>query len=237
MEDFTLIVPTRNNELLANDFLTNILKEIDFEIILIDDNSDISIDYIRDNKITLIKNKEKKSLTQLWNQGVKISKTKNVIICSHKVRPTKNDILKIDILLKQKFGMVAIAGFHLFAFNKFLCTKIGMFDEGFTTGWFEDNDFLNKLVVNNISYYLSEEVYDLKGESGWAHLQSKNRDYYFSKWIENGGEIIQKKKDLNYNDINYFNNLGYTIDYTGNDKRVHKIISYNEYKQYKKLFD
>jgi hypothetical protein len=226
MKNFTVIVPTRNNEFLANSFLNNILRESELDIILIDDNSDLPIKYIQHDRISIINNKQKKSLSSLWNQGVKLSKTENVIICSHKVRPNKNDFLKMKDLLDQFFGLVALSGFHFFSFNKFLCTKIGMFDEGFTTGWFEDNDFLNKLVVNNISYYLSEEVHDLKGESGWINLQSENRNYYFSKWDEKGDLIVQKKNDVNYNDKFFYKNLNYTINYTDSEKTVHKIHSY-----------
>jgi hypothetical protein len=236
MKNFTVIVPTRNNEFLANSFLNNILRESELDIILIDDNSDLPIKYIQHDRISIINNKQKKSLSSLWNQGVKLSKTENVIICSHKVRPNKNDFLKMKDLLDQFFGLVALSGFHFFSFNKFLCTKIGMFDEGFTTGWFEDNDFLNKLVVNNISYYLSEEVHDLKGESGWINLQSENRNYYFSKWDEKGDLIVQKKNDVNYNDKFFYKNLNYTINYTGSEKTVHKIHSYKRYYKHEKTF-
>lgn len=235
MNDYTIIVPTRNQPLIANEFLRVVLSSCEFNIILIDDNSETPLDYITHERISIIENKEKKSLTKLWNQGIKLSQTDNLIICSHKVRPDNKDFQKIDQLLNEGYGLVAISGFHFFSFNKFLCTKIGMFDEGFTTGWFEDNDFLNKLVVNNISYYLSEEVNDIKGPSGWEHLQLENRNYYFSKWIEHGDEIIQTKNDLNHQDKDFFCELNYEIKYLTHDKSKHLIKSYRKYSKFKKM--
>jgi hypothetical protein len=233
MNEYTIIVPTRNNLTIANDFLKNCLYYITYDIILIDDFSDSKLDYIEDSRITIVYNKEKKSLTQLWNQGIKLTQTDNVIICSHKTRPTHNDFLKNIELLNQGFGLVALGGFHFFSFNKFLCTKIGFFDEGFKTGWYEDNDCLNKLVVNDISYYLSEEIFDLKGSSGWELIYVENKQYYESKWIEHGETIIQTKNDQNIDDIHYYKDIT-PIDYTTHKNSIHLIMSYRFYKYSKK---
>jgi len=232
MKKYTLIVPTRNNEQMANNFLINCLSETDYKIILIDDNSDSRIKYFKDGKINVIYNETKKSLTQLWNQGVKTSKTKNVIICSHKARPKKKDFQKLNSLLDEGYGMVALGGFHFFGFNKSLCNYVGMFDEGFTQGWYEDNDFLNKLVINNVSYYLSEEIDEIKTESSWESSHLENKNYYFTKWSEQGDTIVQLKEDLNLSDKEFFKKS--KIKYKTHEFSVHLIHGYRFYKNSKK---
>lgn len=236
MNDYTIIVPTRNNLKFANDFLQNCLNTSTYDIILIDDFSDAKLDYINDSRITLVYNTTKQSLTKSWNQGIKLSKTNNVIICSHKARPSSNDFIKNNDLLNQGFGLVALNGFHFFSFNKYLLTKIGFFDEGFKSGYYEDNDCLNKLVVNDISYYLTEEMFDIRGSSGWEHMWAENQRYYFSKWIESGETIIQVKNDENFEDIHYYKNIE-PRDYTSHKNSIHLIMSYRHYKYSKKLIE
>jgi hypothetical protein len=233
-DNFTIVVPTRNNEKIANDFLRNCTEIVDLDVILIDDCSDYNIDYFNNQRITVCKNKKKQSLTESWNQGVEMSKTENVIICSHKSRPKKQNFIKLETLLNEGYGLVALGGFHFFGFNKFLLSKIGMFDEGFKTGWWEDNDVLNKLCVNDIAYYLSEEVEDLKGESGWEGLYIQNKTYYFQKWDEHGDTIIQKKPDYpNKRKISISENI---LNYKKNIDSYHGIYSYKKYNNSKVLF-
>jgi hypothetical protein len=231
---FTIVVPTRNNEKIANEFLINCSNVVDYEIILIDDFSDYHIDYFYNQNITVCRNKKKQSLTESWNQGVEMSNTDNIIICSHKSRPNKENFLKLENLLNDGYGLVALGGFHFFGINKFLITKIGMFDEGFKVGMWEDNDVLNKLVVNDIAYYLSEEVQDLRGASGWENSFIENKIYYDQKWEESGNKIIQKKPDsTNQRNLPTTN---YILNYKKNLDSYHGILSYKKYTEFEILF-
>lgn len=230
MYDYTIIVPTRNNEKIANDFLINCLEQCKYKIILIDDNSDYYINYVTDERIKIIRNKDKKSLTKLWNQGVIESETNKVIICSHKSRPNRDDFKKNKNLNNEKYAMVIIGGFHFFSFDKFLLSKIGFFDENFKQGQFEDNDILNRLVLNNLSYYLDNFVESLRLESGWEKNRQINQKYYFSKWSEKNDTVEQ----LINVDYHYPINFDYNIDYKTHENTVHKIKSYKFFKKAKK---
>jgi hypothetical protein len=230
--DFTIVVPTRNSQKIANDFLINVLNQCDFNIILIDDFSDDNINYIENERISIIRNKTKQSLTKSWNQGVLLSKPNNVIICSHKSRPDNQNFIKTIQLLNEGFGLVGLGGFHFFGFNKYLLKKIGMFDENFKTGWYEDNDVLNKLFINNISYYLCEEIRDLKGPSSWEGLQVENKNYYFQKWEEINDLLVLKNQEK---DNLISESINYDITYKEYKHTINLISGYKKFNKFKIL--
>ena len=62
----------------------------------------------------------------------------------------KDDILKIIDKLSNGFCFVSIVNFGLFGFTKELIRRIGMLDETFLFGEYEDNDFALRLNLLNI---------------------------------------------------------------------------------------
>jgi hypothetical protein len=186
--DFTIGLPVRNRVSFANNALSMMLKNSSYPIIVVDDNSDNPDDkYLKNERIKVIYNNKKNGLVSLWNQLIKESKTENIIIGSYKIRPKKSDFNRIEKRLLENFGFVSTKYFHFFAFNKSLLGKIGIFDEGFTNGNFEDTDFLNRLYINDIGIYFSHETNeDNSIFTNWGQIdRGENKRYYDTKWIFN----------------------------------------------------
>jgi glycosyltransferase involved in cell wall biosynthesis len=181
--NFTAIIPTRNRPEWVNESAKWILIATNYNIIIIDDNSDIECEYIEDPRITLIRNPHKSCLSLLWNQGVAASETDYILIMSHKVLAVHDRYYKsMEELLSKNYAMVATNGFHFFGFHKHLFNIIGGFDEGFQSGGWEDEDFQNRLFEHNLGWYQ-----ELRGvpephtnRSDWDYHKNKMR--YDEKW-------------------------------------------------------
>ncbi len=122
------------------------------------------------------------SFSKLVNTCVAQSPTEIVIVMSDKVRPTQDQILRTVELIKQGHGLVALYRFGFFGLKKELFRKIGMMDERFVGGGYEDDDFYIRMKEANISMYVTEEVFYKRGTSGWNYNLS--RPFFWSKWID-----------------------------------------------------
>lgn len=205
--EFTVGFPVRNRINFANEAINSVLSSSKFSILVIDDSSDSPDgNYITNERVKIIYNKEKKGLTHLWNQILKESETEHIILAGDKIRMKPKDFELIENKLNQGFGVVATYMMGVFGFSKFLTTKIGLFDEGFKTNGFEDTDTLNKLFINDIALYFSKETEYISINSGWAP-NNINQIYYNAKWVENWNnrELIQIKDDENSFEKSLFN--------------------------------
>ena len=83
--------------------------------------------------------------------------------------------------------------------SKHLTNIIGLFDEGFKSGGYEDTDTLNKLFVNNIAIYFSDDTEYIQISTNWDS-NNLNEIYYKTKWNEDwvNRELHQIKDDVNY---------------------------------------
>lgn len=229
MREYTIVIPTRDNEDYANSAVKAVLDSTNFNIILIDDFSNKTINYIQDKRIKLLKNSFKQSLSNLWNQGVLESATNDIIIMSHKARPEPKSFLKLDRLLDRKFALVAIRSFHFFGFNKFLFSITGLFDSAFTQGWFEDADIVCRLREHNLGCYTENDLDCVPGvnsHSSWKDY-IENRDYFSRKWQICGTHLIKKIKEKNFNSKNLFKNVS-PIDYLPYNKSENYMLGGNE---------
>jgi hypothetical protein len=120
------------------------------------------------------------SFSKLVNSCVASSLTETVIIASTKVRPTQSDVQKILSLLNEGYGFVGLYRFAFFGLNKELFRRIGMMDERFLHGGYEDDDFYLRLREANIAMYVTEEVKYFAGKSSWKH--DVGRSVYSKKW-------------------------------------------------------
>jgi len=136
------------------------------------------------------------SCSYLWNQCVDRCPTETVIICNERARPTKANIKKMLDLLDEGYALVGLYRFGFFGFPKETLREIGMFDEGFRGGWFEDNDTILRLRESDLGYYESEEVPYLLSESTWTH--DGNRDRYLAKWNQVDWSRKLDEPDLPY---------------------------------------
>ena len=73
----------------------------------------------------------------------------------------------MDTKLSEGYAVVALCTMHFFAFSKHLTTIIGWFDEGFKKGQYEDSDYWNRMYVNDLGFYVSDELYEQPQVSMW----------------------------------------------------------------------
>lgn len=122
------------------------------------------------------------SFSKLVNSCVAHCPTETVVIMSDKVLPTKENLDKTLKLIEEGYGLVGLYRLAFFGFKKELFRRIGMMDERFLGGWFEDDDIYTRLQEANISAYLTHEVaYDKRGKSSWHHPK-EGRQHLINKW-------------------------------------------------------
>ena len=120
------------------------------------------------------------SCSWVWNQCTLLCPTETVVICNEKARPTPAHVEKVLALLNDGFGVVGLYRFGFFGFQKELLRRIGFFDERYTGGWYEDNDFLLRLDEADVASYMSNEIPYLQLSSSWPH--DKARAHFEAKW-------------------------------------------------------
>jgi GT2 family glycosyltransferase len=140
--------------------------------------------------------KDYPSFSKLVNTVIVNSKTEIVIFCSHRVRPTPQDINKILSLLKEGYGLVGLYRFAFFGLRKELIRKIGFMDERFTGGGYEDLDFVFRLKEADIAYYESESAEYYAGQTTWNHSLTPN--IFSFKWEVGRSTITRLKNELSY---------------------------------------
>lgn len=146
------------------------------------------------------------SFSKLVNTCVATAKTEIVIIMSDKVLPTQSHITKMVSLIKQGHGLVGLYRFGFFGFKKQLMRQIGMMDERYVGGGYEDDDMYIRLKEANISMYITEEAPYTKGTSSWNYKRS--RRHFMNKWVdtENLTDAISSKnikRKIDEEQLNY----------------------------------
>lgn len=145
--------------------------------------------------------KDYPSFSKLVNTVVNNSKEEIVIFCSHRVRPSISDVEKILSLLSMGYGLVGLYRLALFGLNKELIRRIGMMDEDFIGGCYEDNDFVLRLKEANIAYYESESVEYHSGNSTWDG--SMSGQIFDAKWHISNNCIVRLSQEKSNNGYPY----------------------------------
>jgi hypothetical protein len=140
-----------------------------------------------------------RSFSKLVNACVASADTEIIIIMSDKVFPTQEHIKKVVDLVNQGYGFVALYRFALFGFKKQLMRQIGMMDERFAGGGFEDDDFYIRLHEANISMYITEEIPYLKSHSSWD--RSLCEAHFINKWVDTTAPNYDPAVKLSHNII------------------------------------
>ena len=120
------------------------------------------------------------SFSKLVNSCVASSPTETVILMSDKVLPTQEHVKKALQLLEDGYAFVGLYSFAFFAFKKELFRKIGMMDERYVGGGFEDYDFFVRLSEANLAVYNTQEVPYTLSASSWNY--DKSYKYWTTKW-------------------------------------------------------
>jgi hypothetical protein len=166
------------------------------------------------------------SFSNLVNSCVASADTETVILMSDKVIPTNNDVHRLLELLNQGYAMVAFYRLAFFGFKKQLLRKIGMFDERFVGGGFEDDDFYIRLKEANLGVYITHEIPYTKSSSGWNYNLAQG--HFVDKW-GNITESGQVKRMLSEEQYNYKLGLEVPVEFLSWDQSV---ILTNKVKKY-----
>lgn len=232
-ENTTILLPIANNLELANDCINHLINNSPCLITVLYDYHNES-DYIQHPKVTYVKNQDAKGLVRIWNKCIDICPTEYVVLIGWRSRPSKKDFDKMFSKLNEGFGMVALKSLHFFAFSKYLLTKVGYFDTGFTTGQMEDTDFFNRCCLENIGIYVSDDMYEVSYASTWLANPTPNIIYYKSKWKEESPNLIMLKPEENYNDRIKYSGLYSDRDYKTFDQS--ELICPNVNNYFKNIF-
>ena len=150
------------------------------------------------------------SFSQLINKCVDQCPTETIIIMSDKVMPNKTHIDKMLELIEAGYAFVGLYRFGFFGFKKELFRQIGMMDERYLGGGYEDNDMYIRLKEANLSVYLSQEVPYQKRQSGWGYVYTNpSAEFFKEKWNNNSTKfklVIEVYRTLA--EENYLYNLG-----------------------------
>lgn len=120
------------------------------------------------------------SYSKVVNAAIESAPTEVVILMTDKARPSPADVYKTLDLINQGYGFVGLHEFRFFGFKKQLFRQIGLFDEGYITGGYEDTDLKYRMIENDISFYLTNECPAVIRPSHWNYEGS--RAYWESKW-------------------------------------------------------
>jgi len=240
-ENTTVLLPIANNLILSNECINHLIKHSPCKIIVLYDYHN-ETDYIQNEKVKYVKNYDAKGLVRIWNKCIESCPTEYVILTGWRSRPIEEDFNKLFSKLNEGFGMVALKELHFFAFSKYLLTKIGFFDTGFTTGQLEDTDFMNRCCLANIGFHISNEMHEVSYQSTWLANPGPNRMYYKLKWKEESPNLTMLKPEENYNNRSIYSGMYNDRKYkTFEESELFTESVYNYYRNtftnYIKLFD
>jgi len=175
------------------------------------------------------------SYSALVNDAVVTSPTEWIILLNDRVIPTLDDIDSIISNLENGFACSTRWSVAFMGFSKELFRKIGFFDERFYGGGYEDDDFVLRLKLANLSYYESEEA---EYEQNWKSplfpsdgaMCAKSKPWFYKKWNFESDSVTRVVSEEQYK--SYEELIGESIPSISNswkDWSYSKIgIMYNE---------
>jgi len=113
-----------------------------------------------------------KCFSELVNKCIGLCKTDIFIFCSHRVSPKLNDIIRLIDLINSGYGLVGLYRFAFFGIHRNVIEKVGLFDENFITGGWEDDDYRIRMHYKNIAIYEDHSVEYRAGPSTWSSITS-----------------------------------------------------------------
>lgn len=137
------------------------------------------------------------SFSQMVNDAIDDTDCEFMIFCNPKTKFTYSDIEFIINKLSNGYCFASVVSFGFFGFSKELIRRIGMLDERFINGEWEDDDFAIRLKhLNKATWW--EYDYE-KYENNWS--KSGNMKHITSSIFKQKYEIIE---DVIWIDDNFF---------------------------------
>ena len=134
------------------------------------------------------------SYSELVNEAIATSPTETIILVNDRVVPHPREVLLMLQLIDRGFAVAGQWNIAFMALTKEVIRKIGWFDQRFYGGGCEDDDFVLRLKLANLSYF---EALSCQYDQSWKSplfksdgaMASKSEPYFITKWIETASEI------------------------------------------------
>ena len=161
------------------------------------------IDSLKGLHLNVIVCNNKPSFSKMVNEIFATASTIGdiIIFCSHRVRPTLDDVNRMIQLINEGYGFVTFRRMAFFGFRKELLNTVGFFDERFIPGGYEDDDYFLRLLEANVSIYEDMSVNYIPGVSLWSqelreyegipHKQPITYEFFIKKW-----KVDYNKKEI-----------------------------------------
>lgn len=257
----SIIIPSYMNEgylKLCVEHIKKFTKGIDYELIIVDNNSDFETkQYLKsiedESFIKVIYNSENEGYVKACNLGIKISKGDVVVLLNNDVFVTPNWLLNllkclfhrddvgavspvtnnspyyqtIDVQFSDLEEMVKFAEKFNFSdetkweerlkligyclvIKKSVVEKVGLLDERFSPGNYEDDDYSIRMIKAGYKLFLCKDtfVYHVGGASfnkikDYANILNRNKKLFVEKWGFNPDLDL----GINKNILNIFDSL------------------------------
>ena len=142
------------------------------------------------------------SFSQMINDAIDDTDSEFMIFCNPKTNFTAEDIEKIIDKLSNGYCFVSVVSFGFFGMSKELIRHIGMLDERFIGGEFEDDDFSIRLLNFGRAVWWEYDFtkYNLK-HSHSHNLKFLSHSFFKQKYTINDYEIIIDKNFFKHKKI------------------------------------
>jgi hypothetical protein len=145
------------------------------------------------------------SYSQLANEAIDDSECEFMIFINPKSIVSSDDLNILANLLESGYCMAGLFGFAFCGFSKQLIREIGMFDEGFLAGEYEDVDMLLRIRMHDKAVWFD---YDWNKynyyRSKCQPLRGSSLSYFWKKWRRK--DSLLKKLDWQEKNISTRNN-------------------------------
>lgn len=141
---------------------------------------------LKEFKLKLIDGNEATSFAALCNSALLSCDTDLIVICSDKCFPNAKTIKEMRGMLMNGYGLVCAYRFGCFGISKNALNRIGLFDERFTGGGYEDTDYLFRFHEEDVAVFETESIPYFPLPSLWKIAQS--RDWFDKKWLIRSGQ-------------------------------------------------
>lgn len=159
------------------------------------------------------------SFSLLINESVNYVDNEFIIFVNPKSVPNKDDV---DVIVKNLYlgyALVTRINFGLFGTSKELFRTVGLLDERFIGGEYEDVDFILRLKLNNLAVYYEFDSNRYVNDMGEPSLYNKYRglskSIFYRKWkLDASGKLKISKTDLDiskkpFNKLNVSSDIRY----------------------------
>lgn len=130
------------------------------------------------------------SLTRVWNWALCLSKTEWTLICNSDVVFRSNWTVLFQSEHMESSALVHNK-FYAFFIRKAALAKVGFFDERFTSGYWEDCDYVRRLLLSGHQWCESCFSSLIEHDHQYTHPRydaGANQDWYKAKWGDLRGD-------------------------------------------------